>query len=231
VANDINAWLPSQFKVRFPSLKTGGAVAYVPPVAYVKTVNVFDSGVGLPITNVRGNGFPLIVHDTTPATFTSGTTPTNQATLDALAVQMAMDYFNWRIVNRDYVFNGVVNPTADPPATPAPETLSAYDWLIEWRYTGSDATTRIVGAPFNGQAEEFQHGLPVSPCTVSPTVAWGTTNAGISSKTWGTGNITFDGVSFITVNMFNPYASTILSGKTVTVGKWDCNWLILDFDC
>jgi hypothetical protein len=235
MSQDLNSWLPSQFKVRFPSVKTGGTPSYTPPPAYVKTVNVTDSSVGLITTypNIAGNGFPLIVHDTAPATFTSGTLPTNQVTLDALAVQLATDFWTWRLLNHDIVYNGVIYPvaSANGQSGNATATVSAYDWLYEWSYTGDDCTTRIMGSPYNGQAEEFQHALAMSPCTSTSYVAWGTANGAIPAHGWGRANITFDNVSFQTVFVYNPYGSQLAASTPLSVGRWDCNWLVLGASC
>jgi hypothetical protein len=132
--------LPEKISVRFETRRcwTSPLSAY-PPEFYVSTVNITDDGVlpsGLAATGYAGE---LMFLDTAVALYTDstpGADPSNKDLLDALAKQVAVDFYAWRYFQVDRTYKGVL----------ALDMLGYYDKVII-DYFMDDATTRVIGPP------------------------------------------------------------------------------------
>ncbi len=229
MALDINSVLPSSFNVRFPY-----ANAPIVPSYYLSLVPITQKGLTLGFEDLVGNGWAWLVHDSMPALYNANgdlTAPTTKVALDKLASQMATDFWNWRMFSQDVVYNGIcaLQPTG-------------YDQIIEWSYTGDDAFTRVIGNPMNGEPEEFGHAATAHSgnCATQSQVAWGDTLATIPAAGGGepgSGPARIhigpgsDGANIINVTVNNPYTFPIPNATRITVGRWNCGWLILGVQC
>ena len=128
---------------------TNPALTY--PAYYFKTVSLSSLG-------YSDSGFPATktFHDDALALFDGAVgTPTNQSTLDALATQVAKDYYSWFTTQFDRTYSGVLNV--------AP--VGFYDEIII-DYFEDKTTTRIHTAPYNDAPEEISHHDPAAAsCT------------------------------------------------------------------
>lgn len=156
---DLAPALPEKATTWFPGRRCSGLPSDTIPPWYKSEVLL--SAITFTDTNVTPkplgtSGTTAIFHDTACALFSAGgTTPSNQSALDALAKQIATDYFDYRSQSYDIVYNGVA---AVPP--------NGLVDLLEVCYGPEDLTTRIQSQPFNGEPEELQHQDPaVSSCT------------------------------------------------------------------
>lgn len=142
----LSANLPNQVQVRFPTKICPLPLCDAPnppPYWYIKTINIED--VGFP--DYEGAIGYYVAHDSAIAMYDgTGSNPTNQTDIDAIAKQIATDFYKWRSFRFDRVYNGVI----------APEMDALID-TMEVVITENDAHTRLTTAPFNGEPEEFSH--------------------------------------------------------------------------
>lgn len=135
--------LPASAVVRFRGKRCGGD-PWTPIPPYYESV-VALAGLGL--TSTVGFSGSRSFQDSAVALFTPpATTPTNQATLDALATRIATDYYSWRTIAFDAVYNGVLNV--------APNGL--YDWVVIDN-NPFEVATRLRTPPYDVAAEESAH--------------------------------------------------------------------------
>jgi hypothetical protein len=151
--------LPAQVTVYFLGRRCTGNPANVVPIWYASTVTlaaVAGAGGRVPAGATGVPGTTKLVHDTAVALYNAGgVAPTNQAALDALALRIARDFYAWRGVSFDLVYNGVV--------APKPSGLAD---VLEFTYLHADQSTRARSQPWGAEPEEMQHMDPaVAACT------------------------------------------------------------------
>lgn len=145
---DLDGALPASVCVVFPR-----GDGHAPPYAITETL----AGLALPeLTGVGPNGFTgtKVLHDTAVATLANvgDATPSNLSALQALAVQVATDWYRHRLGRADVRLSG---------ACPwAPEGLT--DWL-EWSPTGNGMSTRAWRGPLLDRREELFHFTAAGP--------------------------------------------------------------------
>jgi hypothetical protein len=131
------------------------------------------------------------------------TTPTNQASLDALTMQFATDFLNWYVLQFDYCFAGTV---AVQP--------NGFIDEIEFDMTGDVALTRIRTGPLNGWPTNLGHDDP--NCPVGPD---GSKLLGIATTliTAGSGTTYGNGM----VQLYQPGQTSATSlGNPVPISNW-----------
>ncbi len=149
--------LPTNVQVRYQVRRCIGPLTDTTlPTWWLSTVPL--SSLTLPIPAVdQGNPVgrgTLVLKDTALAMFSVGSmAPSNQITLNALTQQIAQDYVNFRSMEFDQTYNGILAIT--------PSGNAILD-LIEWSMTTSQVQTRIFTSPWNSTAEEFQHNDPAN---------------------------------------------------------------------
>lgn len=171
----VGAIKPRYVYVTFPKYVTGTTpTAWYDPRGTNNTKWIRDSygavwGINVSIdqsgTGFTDDGNPLStksIHTTAKATYLDQASagllpPVNVASLQALATQLAADYFNWFENGLDEIFPGIL------PWTPE----GYHDVLWTWR--DGLVSTRIMAKPWNFGAIEFCHRLPalvneVNPC-------------------------------------------------------------------
>ncbi len=79
--------------------------------------------------------------------------PFNVATLQALSDQLAADFYAWRLLAFDTVYNGIVAPPPD-----------GYLDSIVWAYRADEVSTRIKSAPLGTEPENYNHSDNISLC-------------------------------------------------------------------
>lgn len=158
--NDFPAILPQSVSVRFPTRRCNGSPSDTVPYYYVKSTSLSSSSWTPPDENDSiPNGFPgsKMYHDTALALYDVGNpNPTNQAALDRLAKQIATDFYNWKGVAFDRVYNGII----------APDMNGLID-VMTFQMGSKDASTRVYTAPYNGEPEELMHHDPANLGCVS----------------------------------------------------------------
>jgi hypothetical protein len=166
MARDLSPILPAAVRVVFRTRRCSGGVTDAVPDDYTKTIQLSDVSLtrsDLPTGLTGTPGTTHTVRSEAIALFNvGGTDPTNKTALDAIAMRIAQDFYDWRSVSFDRVYNGIV--VSKP---------SGLIDTIEWSYeaTGHDdtadfgdpvsfvggCTTRITSAPWNGEPEELSH--------------------------------------------------------------------------
>lgn len=158
MSQDQSAVLPEKVQVVFRGRRCYGTASTTVPGFYVSTVNLSDitlSDVSAPAGLTGVTGTTQTFHDAAVALYSGAGDPSNKAALDALAKQIAQDFYDWRSIQFDTCYNGTLQ--VDPSGL--------YD-CTEWVYHASDASTRTTNAPWNDAVEELQHQDPaVSGCT------------------------------------------------------------------
>ncbi len=164
MARNLSPVLTDKVSVIFPARHCSGLCSDLPHFywtdAHISTVNLSD----VTLTDPEIVEQPLgtidttwTVRDTCQALYTTAAgSPSNLTQLNQLAAQIAQDYYDWRSVNFDVVYNGV-----------APVDPCALIDLIEFRYDKTDSTTRVQSAPWTGEPTEYQHmdpGVSSSGC-------------------------------------------------------------------
>ncbi|AGA26033.1 hypothetical protein Sinac_1655 [Singulisphaera acidiphila DSM 18658] len=150
--------------VVYRTRRCNGQPSDMVPAIYKKVVTLEESGWTGAGNGVQGFDGTKVLHDTVIALFdVGGTPPTNQAALDALAVQLAADHYNWLSVSFDEAFPEIIAPVVDGLTD-----------LIVFSYQIDQVSTRRLSAPYNAQPEEFcHHDLANSSCkdnlTATPT--------------------------------------------------------------
>jgi hypothetical protein len=147
--------LPASVTVSFPKW-VDGAGYYEPTTyrdhvkasygaTYTKTVTLEDAG----FSGYAHHDGSKMLRTSAKARYTvsSDPSPNNQTTCDALAAQLAADYFATRLAWLDEVYAGIYPWT--------PEGVS--DLLYSWR--DGSVYTRILPPPFNVEINDFQHGF------------------------------------------------------------------------
>ncbi len=147
--------LPSNFTVAFIARRCAGHPADYYRSFYLSHVSLSDAG----FPGLTGAPGSLGLRTTALALYsTPNGPPTNQAALDAMAVQMATDFAAWRSVVFDVAYNGIV----------APEPSGLND-LVEWTYTATECATRVTSVPLDGEPRGYQHQDPaVTGCVDDP---------------------------------------------------------------
>jgi len=147
--------LPASVTVSFPKW-VDGAGYYEPTTyrdhvkasygaTYTKTVTLEDAG----FSGYAHHDGSKMLRTSAKARYTASSdpSPNNQTTCDALAAQLAADYFATRLAWLDEVYAGIYPWT--------PEGVS--DLLYSWR--DGSVYTRILPPPFNAEINDFQHGF------------------------------------------------------------------------
>lgn len=156
MSRDYSAVMPSGVMVVFQGRRCSGLVSDTVPSYYTKTVSIADAGI-----TPGQSGFSGTQHfrdDALALYNVGGGNPTNQTALDALSLQIAKDYYRWRSVAFDVVYNGVV----------APDMNGLMD-EIEWAYDMEDCHTRMFTGPYDGEPEELHHWDPATAGCVDVT--------------------------------------------------------------
>lgn len=179
---DQAAVLPGTVQVRFRPYPCGELAWDDLPTTFTLTTKLADVGSGSDPDNESGgdNGgnSPLgpgseathSIRDTCHAIFTAaGGEPNNLAALQALTDQIGLDFWRWRSVAFDRVYNGVVTPTPD----------GLIDTLT-WTYRADDCSTRVCSAPIGGEVGVMEHSDPEHDCDASPKIYGGTTHAAVA---------------------------------------------------
>lgn len=148
----LSAALPSAVTVKFPAVLCDGSTPpnpddppyyyYTVPITSVSDSIVYDF-TSSPLTGSPG---AKIFHSATDALATAYpvVSVTNAAALDALALQVATDFYNWHALAHDVVWNGALNWQ--------PEGFT--DELI-FTYHADDITTRAATGPYDADPEEL----------------------------------------------------------------------------
>lgn len=139
--------LPSGVEVRFPGKLCQVVASPQPaPTWYIKTYQISDFS-SEPWNNIDGHPGKFIIHDHCYAIYDgTSSNPVNKTILDALAKQLAIDFYNWRTFRFNLVINGVINPQLD----------ASID-IFEIVYLQDECFSRLQTGPFNGEPEEFFH--------------------------------------------------------------------------
>ena len=150
----LNAVLPASVTVTFPKrvingpwIDTRDVLDLVRPSygdVYTKTITLSAAG----FSQYSGYNGSKVFRDTARALYNTefDASPANQTALDALALQIAQDYYNSFLSGIDEVYPGI--------RAWAPE--GADDIL--WVYNSSESSyTRVQRKPWNFGVEEFQH--------------------------------------------------------------------------
>ena len=121
-----------------------------PANIYVSQQLLSDPGFGY--IGVGGYPFTKGLHTLAKALYLDapvpGDTPENQTTLDALAKQLAKDFWDWQTAPiLDEVYPGIL----------AWQIEGGHD--VIWTYRGGKCTTRAQRRPLNFQQTEFQHSI------------------------------------------------------------------------
>jgi hypothetical protein len=145
-------------------------------MSYAKRITLAEGG----FAGLSGHPGSHVLHSEALALYsTPAGPPSNQATLDALALKMATDFWAWRSRAFDRVYNGIV--------VPKPSGLID---TIEWSYDPGgheDAadfgdpvpfiggcSTRVMSAPLGSEPERYQQQDPaVAGCIDDPGTAGG----------------------------------------------------------
>ena len=145
--------VPAFVRVAFPGKRCAGTPDQVVPTYYT-FVDAGDTFINVNASFASERAFI----DTACALYNPpGTDPTNKDTLNALAGQIAQDFYLYKTTHFDEVFNGVVNL--------APNGL--IDEIIV-RYSFYDVTSRQVSEPYNYELEPFCHKDPAeNSCTLT----------------------------------------------------------------
>lgn len=159
-----NAILPATVTVTFPRFVINGKFVdnrdsrdHSTPSygdVYSKIVSLADAGHAI----YSGHSGTKTIHDSARAYYNAASdpSPANQADLDALALQLAKDYYDAQLSGIDQVFPGI--------RAWEPEGV---DDLI-WTYRGAATWTRIQRMPWNYGVSELQHDLSTIGGGVGP---------------------------------------------------------------
>jgi hypothetical protein len=142
--------LPQQVNVVFLGRRCGLNPDANQAPSYSSAVNLADITLTDTDIEVQPIGVPGAVktfRDFGPAIFeVVGADPINKKKLDALAYQIAQDFYDWRANSFDITYNGIA----------AVEPSGTVD-LIEFCYHQEDCYTRIQSQPWSGEPEELAH--------------------------------------------------------------------------
>lgn len=141
MARDQSPVLPESVTVVFPTKRCTGNDST--PAEYAKVVTLED----LEFT-IEGHKGTKVFHDLAPGLFNTGesTNPNNKTALDTLAKRIARDFYAWRELAFDRVYNGVVKFKQDGFAD-----------VVEWTYHLDRCETRVATGPYNDDPEELAH--------------------------------------------------------------------------
>jgi hypothetical protein len=156
----INAALPESVTVTFPKYNnTLGK--YVDPertgfftkdsYGEIYAIDVTLAMLGSPYSNYEGFAETKTMQDTCKALLLSdgASTPTNLATLQALAMQLAQDYYDYQLQALDEAYNGIRD------WSPEPLNDIIFDYLPP-----NLVQTRVVRKPWDFQVDQMQHHVP-----------------------------------------------------------------------
>jgi hypothetical protein len=137
--DDINADLPSSVTVTCPGANFGTPE----PVPVVYTVTLASLALAEAGSAIGFNG-TKVFRTSAVADFQGGITPANNAQLQALANQIATDYYRWALSRLDLVLTGAW-----------PWTAEGMSERIEWQQNNQAISTRILRGPFRTEAEDL----------------------------------------------------------------------------
>lgn len=166
----------------------------------------------IPAVNYITSPFNYQIIDTACALYsypyTAPTNPTNQATLQALATQIATDFYNWGSIQFDAVYNDVLGTVPN----------GLYDYIIIDN-TPHEQSTRIKTAPYNSQPELLNHYDPATALscsyTATPCIYYYGPPAFCDSS--GALNLTRYQICLLDGRTWSYYVSTDAVGSTGTV--------------
>jgi hypothetical protein len=145
LAADLAAALPASVTVAF-----GGKQDYTTsPTLYAKQVS---STLAAGVNGVAGLSKPI--HSTAEAA--NAGTPSNQSELDALAVQIATDWYAWQMAAWDIVYHG-----------PCPWVPESQTDVIEFTHRRNDISTRVMRGPWNDWPDVLYHKSSVTESNVT----------------------------------------------------------------
>jgi hypothetical protein len=158
--NDLPAQVPASVVVAMQQVNGSGVLQPRYPV------NVSLGSLGLTqFTGVTGSPTAKTFHDT--AVYQAGT---NNATIAALAQQVASDFCQWSASPMAQKYNGIVPWD--------PEGLSDY---VEWTYRSdsvrgpAEVSTMVIRGPLNDLTDELMHyaGVAIPPPVIGGVMYWG----------------------------------------------------------
>ena len=127
------------------------------PKEYYVTSRLADSNIqDADASNVAEHGSGTVgFFDTFHAVYlTAGMgAPSNKVKLQNLSDQLAKDFWGWRLVAFDTVYNGIIAPDLDGHTDEA-----------TWTYTADRCETRVKTAPWDDFPESFNHSDPIGDC-------------------------------------------------------------------
>lgn len=146
---DASPVLPEMVRVAFRPQLCSGKPTDKPPDRWVVEIPIGLAG----LEAWTGHPGSKTFHSTAQAKFVGGdTAPTNKGDLNALSLQVAIDFYGWRAQGRDVTYNGIVAvlPTGS-------------DEEICWTYREGECHTRITSGPYGDEPEEMHHEVD-DPC-------------------------------------------------------------------
>lgn len=173
--------LPSGVSVRFPTRRCNGhpsdtVPSYYISKTYIDSLNIPTIGAS---SNFGSQGNKWF-HERAVALFNvSSVLPNNQATLDNLTKQIAIDFYSWNSTHFDEAFPQIIAPSA-----------CALTDTLEFTYSKGIASTRRFSSPYNESPEETMHHDPqITGCSADgsktpyvelyvPQIPQGSTNCG-----------------------------------------------------
>lgn len=149
--------LPAFMTVKFRGRRCNGLVSDDPSIPdwYIKNVPVSTLTIPVPFFSGSASGIGNIpIADDALALYqVGGANPTNQTNLDNLSKQIFQDFVNWRSLEFDQTYNGILATNASG--------CGIYD-MIEWSMDSENVKTRIFTSPWGANAEQFNHNDPAN---------------------------------------------------------------------
>lgn len=159
MSRDQSPVLPAIVQVRFAPYPCGGLGWGDIPSSFFLTTPLSKADLDL------GDGVAGATHsirDTCHAVYLTKGAPSNQGTLQSLVDQIGLDFWQWRSVAFDRVFNGV--------AVPVPDGLT--DNVTSF-YRVDRAVTRMVSHRLGSEPMVMGHSDPQNDCDTTPKVYGG----------------------------------------------------------
>ena len=238
---DLQCTIPSQITISFRGFKNGLVLDDHDSSRYTKSFTPSPLGFTTLITNPK---YQKTIRSTALANFTNSgnvATPDNQATLDALAQQIATDVYGWLSWFQDQSIPGVsrrLHTGFD----------DYWEFSMEWNKDVEDWTprSRVHSAPHNFTCDDLLHWDPTLTNWTGPDavgrssrtweygqIIYGTLDSNLSAS--GTASISLTGadVPFPTdatqhVVVTDVLGASVSSGTTVIAVKDGTKWAVLD---
>lgn len=185
MSHDLSALVPNTFRVVFPRTLDGIPQDSV----YIVDTTLSSLALSQYPVGFTGHSGVKTVRSSCTAVFTTagGGTPTNDSELNALATQLATDWYIWQLGRSDIVYADIV-----------PYTPTGYADTIEWSYDHDTATTRVQRKPWREMESTLPHYSVAGSSVVIKcccNIYCGGGNTYIIGDTYFTGNVYYTGTT------------------------------------